>query len=258
MNKALLVKVAQIGSEVHPSQVELLANYFRKHKHPSGLSAGLHLLPLPLQSHVLELSALNQKVSQLGNDEIAVALMAASATQVRVSNEQQVSLVWTGPETPLVPTRQTKAVLLEIINKAQRTLWITSFVAYEVPAIRDAIVKAAERGVDVRILLEPSTAKGGTVSFDSIAKAQSTLKKCKVFRWRPESNNTNSQGKLGAMHAKCVVSDAQRAFITSANISNAAIERNMELGVLVKGSGVAKQVHDLLTALEATGIVEEA
>jgi phosphatidylserine/phosphatidylglycerophosphate/cardiolipin synthase-like enzyme len=37
------------------------------------------------------------------------------------------------------------------------------------------------------------------------------------------------------MHAKAAVADSSTAFLTSANLTEAALERNMELGVLIHG-----------------------
>jgi len=60
----------------------------------------------------------------------------------------------------------------------------------------------------------------------------------------------------GAVHAKCAVSDGKLAFITSANLSTAAMERNMELGVLVRGGHLPDELHRHLNALVATETVE--
>jgi phosphatidylserine/phosphatidylglycerophosphate/cardiolipin synthase-like enzyme len=54
-----------------------------------------------------------------------------------------------------------------------------------------------------------------------------------------------------SLHAKCVVIDEEEAFITSANFTEAAQERNIEAGVLVRATGVAgvlvEQFENLVT-----------
>ena len=37
------------------------------------------------------------------------------------------------------------------------------------------------------------------------------------------------------MHVKAAVADSRIAFLSSANLTEAALERNMELGVLIRG-----------------------
>ena len=47
------------------------------------------------------------------------------------------------------------------------------------------------------------------------------------------------------------------AYITSANLTAAAMERNMELGVLVKGGNLPIELHQHLEALISTKIIEQ-
>ena len=51
------------------------------------------------------------------------------------------------------------------------------------------------------------------------------------------------------MHAKCIVIDGREAFVTSANFTEAAQERNIELGLLVKSPPIAEQIENHFTAL---------
>ena len=60
---------------------------------------------------------------------------------------------------------------------------------------------------------------------------------------------------IGSVHAKCAVADDRIAFLTSANLSEAAMERNMELGVLVRGGHLPEELHRHLEALVKTGVV---
>jgi phosphatidylserine/phosphatidylglycerophosphate/cardiolipin synthase-like enzyme len=55
------------------------------------------------------------------------------------------------------------------------------------------------------------------------------------------------------LHAKCVVVDRQIAFVTSANFTEAAHERNIEAGVLVRSPRFAARLADHFGALADTG-----
>ena len=47
-------------------------------------------------------------------------------------------------------------------------------------------------------------------------------------------------GPGGVLHAKAVVADDEAVFVTSANLTEAAFDRNIELGLLVRDRALAK------------------
>ncbi len=48
--------------------------------------------------------------------------------------------------------------------------------------------------------------------------------------------------KRACLHAKCVVVDGEAVFISSANFTEAAQERNIEMGLLVRSRWLAERV----------------
>ena len=58
------------------------------------------------------------------------------------------------------------------------------------------------------------------------------------------------------MHAKCVVIDGQEGFVTSANFTEAAQERNIELGLLVGSQSIAHQIEEHFISLIQNGFLE--
>ncbi|MGB7442863.1 MAG: DISARM system phospholipase D-like protein DrmC, partial [Coleofasciculaceae cyanobacterium] len=56
-------------------------------------------------------------------------------------------------------------------------------------------------------------------------------------------------GSRTCLHAKCVVVDEERLFVTSANFTEAAHERNIEAGVLIADSVAAKAMRSQFEAL---------
>ncbi len=57
------------------------------------------------------------------------------------------------------------------------------------------------------------------------------------------------------LHAKAVIVDSRDVLLTSANMTSAAYDRNIELGVLCLGGGVAAQVQRHFDALVARGVL---
>jgi phosphatidylserine/phosphatidylglycerophosphate/cardiolipin synthase-like enzyme len=60
-------------------------------------------------------------------------------------------------------------------------------------------------------------------------------------RYDPRSVAIDSP-KKACLHAKCIVVDRKEAFITSANFTEAAQERNLEVGVLIRSPHVAERL----------------
>jgi cardiolipin synthase A/B len=71
--------------------------------------------------------------------ELAAMLMAASAAYHRAKAEQEIELVWTGPSSKLIATRKTEQALLQVIDAAESTLFMTSFVVYKISSIMKAL-----------------------------------------------------------------------------------------------------------------------
>ena len=88
-----------------------------------------------------------------------MALISAQHAAHQVAASQALELVWTGP-TSSVPVRRNDQALYEVVASADRSLWIVSFVVFQVPRVRDGIVDAVARGVDIRLVLEFSGATG--------------------------------------------------------------------------------------------------
>ncbi|WP_457593101.1 DISARM system phospholipase D-like protein DrmC [Hydrogenimonas sp.] len=180
--------------------------------------------------------------------EVCAAVLrgAVEATR-RNTNAERTTLVWTGPSTILVPTRRTEEVLLEVIEAAESRLFLVSYVAHRIDGVLEALERAMKKGVKVEVLMESTSEYGGRISMDSIELFRERLPEAVVYWW-------NEPG--ASVHAKCAVADGEVAFITSANLTEAAMRRNMELGVKVEGGDLPKRLHDHLDALVVTGKIE--
>lgn len=180
----------------------------------------------------------------LAPPSVAFALLAAVATSEGQRRGQTTELVWTGPDVRTIPLRRTDQVLLEVIESARRSLLVVSFAVYRIPAVAQALVQAADRGVRVWLCLEPGEASGGHVSVDGTQTlGQDVLSRVTIYTWPPESRPTDPLGRSGSLHAKCAVADEDLLFITSANLTEFAMNLNMELGVLVRGGELPGQVR---------------
>jgi phosphatidylserine/phosphatidylglycerophosphate/cardiolipin synthase-like enzyme len=235
--------IAAAAKELHPDRMEAAARAAES-RDPVGFHTWAQGYGTPLLTGVgkawLDCSGTTGK-------EIASALRSAGATARAIRGQSRVDLVWSGPDTRLVPVRRTDQVLLEMIETAERTLFLVSFVAYNVESLLTALKKALSQGVEVSFLLEDPEA--GHISIDSPGIIRGALPAAKVYQWEPKEVVT---GGLGAVHAKCLLADGKAAFITSANLTNAAMEKNMELGVKLTGGAIPEQLRAHFEALITT------
>ncbi|BDA75995.1 hypothetical protein CAL7716_101610 (plasmid) [Calothrix sp. PCC 7716] len=65
-------------------------------------------------------------------------------------------------------------------------------------------------------------------------------------------------GAKACLHAKCVVVDEERLFVTSANFTEAAHERNIEAGVLIADTVAAKAMRAQFETLVTRGVLRKA
>jgi len=161
-------------------------------------------------------------------------LSAARAVETERSGER-VELVWSGPAKPGTSLRRTEQALTELVQDARHEIWIVSYVAYSVGGIRDALAEALRRGVRVKLLLESRESGGGRITHDGITSLRSVVDLGGiVYEWRLDRRPL-VRGAPGSLHAKFALADATTLFVTSANLTEAAFETNMELGVLIRG-----------------------
>lgn len=75
----------------------------------------------------------------------------------------------------------------------------------------------------------------------------------KLLQWPSERRPRDEQGHAGLVHVKAAVADSRIAFLSSANLTEAALERNMELGILLRGGHLPAAIDRLIDALLELG-----
>jgi phosphatidylserine/phosphatidylglycerophosphate/cardiolipin synthase-like enzyme len=255
----IMQSIARLALEIHPDTAQGIASSISRLESVNDCgkvgSCGLSGKTLDMLHQVLDTWKKSGKESP---EEVAAAIRSASTVATTVGSRQSLELVWSGPDTTMVPIRRTEQVLIEVIAKARNTFFMVCFVAYEVPSVIKAMRDAVTRGVKIKVLLETVEGKGGKISIDSVAMMQAAVPEADVYVWTPDGKMDVSGRFSGAVHAKCVVADDNVAFVTSANITKAALNTNMELGVLVKGGELPNQLAHHLRALVTIGAIVEA
>lgn len=253
----LLAVIAELGLELHPDRIFTIASKIETLGSVEQFALTRSSFgPNTNKELVRRLNLAWHGSKDTSPRDVASALRGASAAAVLREKRGAVELVWTGPSTGVVPVRRTEQVLCEVIEAVKRRLFLVSFVAYEVDSIIQALRRAIGRQVQIDVLLESSVKHGGRVTCDSVKLMKSILPSINIYVW-PYDKKVLPGQLSGAVHAKCAVADGDLAFITSANLTSAAMERNMELGVLVRRGELPFELHRHLEALISTRVIEK-
>ncbi len=192
-----------------------------------------------------------------GGAVVAASLRAAAATARRMRTEQQVEIVGTGPKTDAVHARTTCEALLEVINAADHQLTLFSYAGHHVPDVVTAVLACVDRGVRVRMVLETAKDSQGGLSIDAAAAFGDLAGKCTFYVWPLERRQLHSD-RSASMHVKTALADDHTVLVTSANLTGAALLRNMELGLLVKRGPVPAALAAHVDALIDQGELRRA
>lgn len=240
--------VARTAAELSEVHVAALAAGYRAAGAYSPKGAALVRASMPAP-HLDSVDRVNQAWAQAtGVEGAAIALaLEASCEARRARDHPYVQVVVTGPDSPAVPVRLTSEVVCQLIDSASKRVTLVSFAAYQMKSVIEALDAAVKRGVAISLILEsPENLEGGGGA-DAYAKYG-------VYEW-PVDHREPPGAKL---HAKAVIVDGRDVLLTSANMTAAAYDKNIELGVLCRGGDVARQVQAHFDALIGSGVLERA
>lgn len=245
----LLAAVYQLVLDQHPHKVSALASKIKKCSVANAITLEKYFATEAANKSLAIVLHEWQRVG-CSSEEMAGILKGASHGHLSEKDREQVQLVWTGPDLNQLPVRRSEQVLLELIDSAESSLFLVSFVLVNIPAVEEAIRRALDRGVDVRMLLE-SEDKEGTNSFrDTIKRLQAQIPNLTLYVW-PREKRESIEGGFARVHAKCAVADQMNVFLTSANLTSAALDKNIEMGVHIRGGAVPLKVYQVFVGMIA-------
>jgi len=199
------------------------------------------------------------EASGVAPQSVAIALLTAALAEGGHREGQSGELVWTGPDVGVVPLRRTEQVVLQVIDSASQRLLVVSYAVYNIPRICDALLRAADRGVAINILVESPDRSAGQKAYSTLtALGPSVAGCCGVYLWPIEGRVKGGSGRPGLLHVKCAVADGRWLFLSSANLTEYAFSINMELGVLITGGTMPGQVESHFDRMIQQGVLAKA
>jgi len=189
-----------------------------------------------------------------------VAGIAAAADRVPKPTSL-FDLVLSGPDLPGVPTADTAAVMRTLVSQASSEVILVGYAVHDGRKIFEPLARRMADIPDlaVTICLDIQRAwNDPTPSADLVDRFARDFRG-KHWPWPtlpalyfdPRSLETGDA--RASLHAKCVIVDRSRALVTSANFTDAAQRRNVEVGVLITHRPAAERLSNYFLGLCRTG-----
>lgn len=144
-----------------------------------------------------------------------------------------------------------------MLGCAERSIWASTYAFFDGPKAFEVLARHMDSTPALRVTLLLNIRRQKN---DSTASEQLVRRFADHF-WKtdwPGSSRPHvfydpraldPEGPGGVLHAKAVVADDEAVFLTSANLTQAAFERNIELGVLIRDRALALTVAGYFRSL---------
>lgn len=207
-----------------------------------------------------------QELAEIKMEPAAIACtleLLASAFSERPSIGDLIDLVMTGPPLAGHGNRDTSVVVSSLFRDAVERVLVAGYAVYQGKKVfHDLAERMVERpALKVQMFLDIQRRPGDTsTSSELVRRFAHRFQteewpvgiRCPEVFYDPRALSLG-QSKRTALHAKCVVADSEHVFVSSANFTEAAQERNVEVGLLVHSTSVADRLTHFFNLLVDEG-----
>jgi cardiolipin synthase A/B len=188
--------------------------------------------------------------TQLSWEALGWAIQTVSTAYARWQTNHEVELLWAGPSPAnQIPARRIDQVLYDLIDGARREIMLVTFAARKIDRLATILIAAMYRDVPVQLILEFEEASEGQLSYDALrAFPKCLVEGAKIYYWPVSKRARNQAGRPGKLHAKGAIID-DTVVISSANLTDDAFNRNLELGARIVGGKFAGTIRAYFQAL---------
>ncbi len=166
------------------------------------------------------------------------------------SRRETPEFVWSGPEVHGLHARGTRQVLEASLASARGSVWLSTYVFFDGQQAFEPLARRMDEATElaVTVLLNIERKRGDTTRADDLVRRFADrfwnsdwpgARRPRVF-YDPRSLEPGGPG--GVLHAKALVVDDELVLLTSANLTEAALDRNIEMGVLLRDRAFAATV----------------
>lgn len=220
-----------------------------------------HLRPYCPAAQVEPLLCEVKSAQAAGLNRLGLAMLIETLVEDRkrrAALHPDADLVWSGPDLEGEFVRDTRVVVHELFRKARKQVLVSTYALYQGQDLFAPLHETwlAHPEIEVTLFLDIARGDKDLPTNALLAQVREKFQK-EHWPWdlRPEvyydPRNLEPLGspKRACLHAKTVVVDGRDLFVTSANLTEAAQQRNIEVGLLMKSSRVAKQLAEHFDAL---------
>lgn len=194
-----------------------------------------------------------------------ISELAEAVLTTTTATAAPVELVWSGPEANGIVNRDTGVVVRELFGRAATEVLVVGFAVYQG---REIFARLAERMAEsptirVRLFLNIHRPTSGPPPEEDPVKRFATEFLANEWPgpippdmyYDPRSLSEEGGGR-SSLHAKCVVIDRSISLVTSANFTEAAQLRNIEVGTLVHSTVFSEQLADHFDKLVEAAVLK--
>ncbi|MEV4621208.1 DISARM system phospholipase D-like protein DrmC [Asanoa sp. NPDC049573] len=210
-----------------------------------------HAVPVPGFAEAAEVVLAARQDSGLSRAEASAYLRGLAAGHAQRSAAVRIESVWSGPSTHPVPVRATAQVLVDLVADAHSELLLMTYSATRYQPLLDALAAAVDRGVAVAVVVETLRGAGGALNGSEPAAAFAEVRGVQLWHW-PVEARAEDRAK---MHAKVAVADRRALLVSSANLTQSGVHRNIEAGLLVRGGTAPQRAAEHITELQSRGVL---
>jgi len=205
-----------------------------------------------------------QSLQQQGFDRTQLALLIDVLSKDRSQRprpEETFDLVTTGPDSDTEANRDTGVVVRELFANAEESVLVAGYAVYQGQRVFQALADRMQMKPSLRVqmFLDVRRGPGDTSAVTEVLRQFGDHFRHEDWpRKRPipqvyyfPSSLEERAHDRAAMHAKVIVVDNAKVFISSANFTEAAHNRNIEVGLVIRSKMLADQLTKYFAGLVA-------
>ena len=210
-----------------------------------------------------------QELSTVGFEEQQIATTLEMLLHDRSDgwkNEPPIDLVTSGPEAPGIANRDTSVVVRELFAHAKKSVLVVGYAVYQGQQVFEALAKRMEERPDLEVKLFLNISRPDRDTTASKILVSRYAQRFKDKQWPngcrlPEvfydpRSVADEEPVRSSLHAKCVVVDAERVFVSSANFTEAGQQRNIEVGLNIQSEWLALRLWKHFIHLRDCGLTQ--
>ncbi len=197
-----------------------------------------------------------------------LALFAETVLQTRSRSPEPsdtVELVWTGPEAQGVTNRDTGVVVRDLFGSAETDVLVAGFAVYQGRAVFRRLAERMHERPNLVVKLFLDVHRNPADEAPDSEVLRRFVRRFRAQEWPGEQlpalyydprSLSRETAARSSLHAKCVVVDRRVALVTSANFTEAAQTRNLEVGALIHCDRFATHLATHFERLADVGLLK--